>query len=300
MSKHLLNRTFIYEASVKISRILPRWLLRGIGRFGAAVSYLLLPGARKAVKGNLSRVYDDRKKINRTARRIFFNYGSYVADWAKLNHTETSNLDSWFSEIKGREVIEKGLAKGKGILLLTAHLGNWELGSLFFSHADIPINVITAQDDIAGVGNVREASRALHNVKTITMREDNFFFIDIVNSLRSNEIVAMLLDRYKGSSGVEVDFFGEKTLFPTGPVQLARSTGAAVMPAFMVYDDKGKYLAVADSIVEMEFTDNTEQDIRVNTQKIVRVLENYIRNFSDQWYNFSALWPDDEFSKEGN
>ena len=290
MRRHILNRTSIYKASIYIAGFLPVWALRGIGRLGAFLSYVLIPSARENVRKNLMHLHSDHRKVNRLARKIFLNYGDYVADWAKLNHADDNGIKKWFGSIEGKEVIDEGLKRNNGIILLTAHLGNWELGGLFFGYANIPINVITAQDDMQGIAEVRENSRKIHNVKTITMNNNAMFFLDIINCLKNNEIVAMLMDRYREGEGVLVDFFGSPMLLPVGPVRLAKCTGAAVVPAFVVLDEDGKYRAVADSIVDMVFTDNNELDIKVNTEKIARVFERYILKYSDQWYNFTYLW----------
>ena len=290
MKRNFLNKDYIYKAAVQLAKVLPIGIIRGVGKMGALMGYHLFKEARDNVKQNLAQIYNDPKKIEKTTKNIFLNYGEYIADWAKLNHADMDKLGNWFSSFQGEEVIRKALNAGKGIILLTAHLGNWELGGLFFSYKGIPINVITAQDEIKGVAEIRENSRKTRNIKTITIKKDSLFFIDIVNALLGNEIVAMLIDRYEGQRGVKVDFFGKPTFFPIGPVQLAKSTGAAIIPAFIVSDDQGKYTAIADSIVEMEFTDNTEEDIRKNTEKLVRIFEQYILKYSDQWYNFTNLW----------
>ncbi|MBL7073030.1 MAG: lysophospholipid acyltransferase family protein [Candidatus Omnitrophica bacterium] len=290
MKKNFLNKDYAYKISVWFAGILPVWFLRSIAKIVAFFGYIFFDKARNNVRQNLAQIYDDPKLIETTTKNIFLNYGKYISDWAKLNHVKIGKLGKWFSSFQGEEVIKKGLSKGKGIILLTAHLGNWELGGLFFSHRKIPINVITAQDDIKGLAEIRENSRKAQNIKTITINNDSLFFIDIVNALQKNELVAMLIDRYEGRNCVEVDFFGRPTCFPMGPVQLAKSTGAAIIPAFIVADEKGKYKAIADSVVEMEFTGDTREDIKKNTEKLVRILEKYILQYSDQWYNFTNLW----------
>jgi len=290
MKENVLNKAYIYKVSIFISGVLPLWLTRAISRCISFISYLFLKNTRENVEKNLSHVYSDPREIKDVARKIFLNYGSYLADWAKLNHMNTKKVLGLFSLLKGKENIEEGLRRGKGIILLTAHLGNWELGSLFFSHSGIPMNVITAQDAIEGIANVREKTRKFHNVKTITIGKAPLSFMDIVSVLQKNEIVAMLIDRYIAEKGMLIDFFGKPARFPTGPVLLAKSTGAAIMPAFIVLGPDGKYKAIADSIVDMEFSGDREKDIRVNLEKIVRIFEKYIREYVDQWYNFTYLW----------
>jgi len=290
MKSNVLNKDYIYKFSIFLSGILPLWLARGIARFIAFISYLFLKNMRENVEKNLSHIYNDHRKIKYTARKIFLNYGSYLADWAKLNHMSAKEVLGLLSSLTGKEIIKEGLRRGKGIVLLTAHLGNWELGGLFFGRSDLPINIVTAQDEAEAIANIREKTRILHNVKTITIGKNPLFFMDIIRPLQKNEVVAMLMDRYSAENGILIDFFGKQAVFPTGPILLAKNTGAAIIPAFIVLGQDGKYKGIADSIVDMEFTGDREKDLRVNLGKIVRIFEKYIREYTDQWYNFTYLW----------
>jgi len=263
-----------------------KWVARNI----SVISYLLYRDARRNVENNLSHIFNDSGKVEAVGKEVFINYGQYIADWAKLTTMDTKKVLSSFSEIKGREFFNTAHERGKGVILLAAHLGNWELGGIFFGHSGIPINIITAKDQINEIANVRESARGLHNVKTITIGDDPFFFVDIINALRRNEIVAMLIDRYERKNGVLVDFFGEPAYFPPGPVLLARSTGCAVLPAFTVMQKGGSYKTAVGSIINMEFSDDRDIDVQVNLKRIVAVFEEYIREYPGQWYNFSPIW----------
>ena len=290
MKENVLNKAYIYKISIFISGFLPLWLTRSISRSIAFISYLFLKNMRKNVEKNLSHIYDDPKKIKKVTRKIFLNYGSYLADWAKLNHMDTKTILELFNFRKGKENIEEGLRRGKGIVFLTAHLGNWELGGLFFRHLGFPMSVITTQDTVEDIANVREKTRKSHNVKTITIGKAPLSFMDIVQALRKNEVVAMLMDRYIAEKGILIEFFGKPARFPAGPILLAKNTGAAVIPAFIVLGPDGKYKAIADSIVDMEFSGDREADIRLNLKKVVRIFEKYVSEYADQWYNFTYLW----------
>lgn len=290
MKYNLLNKTYIYRVSLCLAHVLPLSFMRWLSKNVTLVCYLLFKDARRNVENNLSHIFSDSVIVKKLARKTFINYSLYLADWAKFIVMDTKKVFSRFSNIQGREAFNEAYSNGKGIILLAVHLGNWELGGLFFSHSGIPINIITAKDQINGIADIRESVRNLHNVRTITIEDNSFFFIDIINALKRNEIVAMLIDRYERNNGVLIDFFGEKTYFPPGPVLLARSTGCAVLPAFTVMEKDGNYKTAVDSIIDMEFSDNKDKDVYMNLQKIVRVFERYIREYPDQWYNFSPVW----------
>jgi len=256
----------------------------------AFLSYLFYRDARRTVENNLFRVLRDPIKVKKITRQVFLNYGIYLADWAKLFSVDTKKAFSRFNVIRGEDVIKRALERKKGIILLTAHLGNWELGGVFFSYFNLPINIVTGRDEVQAIADVRKGARIFHNIKTITVGDGSFSFIEIVNALRGNEIVAMLVDRYDREGSVLVDFFGESAYFPVGPVLLARMTGAAVIPAFTIMEPDGNYRAVADSIIDMEFSNEKQKDVLVNLKKIVKVFEKYINKYASQWYNFSPIW----------
>lgn len=287
---NILNNAWSYRIFLAIGLFLPRSIIHFFTRIIAILWHSIDKNARNQVESNLTRVIgNDPARLNKVSRELFINYGTYLGDWAKIIGLGNSEVSSYFRKIEGEFVYKQEQAKGKGIIILSAHLGNWEMGGLVFSQWGIPFNIVTAKDELPAIARMRTKARALHNIKTITIEDDPFFFIDIVNALKRNEIVAMLVDRYEKKSGILVDFLGGKTYFPRGPVSLARATGASVMPAFTVIEKDGKYRSTLGAPIDMQWTDNTKEDMYVNVEKIARVFEQYIKLYPNQWYNFSAI-----------
>lgn len=290
-NKNIFNYPWSYRASLVIAKLLPLCIMRLITRIIAEIWYFTDKNARTQVESNLLRVIGDSPaQLHKTSKELFINYGTYLADWAKLSSMDTFKAVSFFEKIEGEDIFKKAHTDGKGIIILAAHMGNWELGGLVFTNSGIPFNIITAKDEVDAIARVRTKVRALHNVRTITIEDGSFFFIDIVNALNRNEVVAMLVDRYEKENGVLVDFFGEKTYFPQGPVLLARATGASVHPTFTVLDSNKRYRTVLGPPIPMECSEDRDRDIRVNVAKIAHVFEQYIRLYPSQWFNFSAIW----------
>jgi KDO2-lipid IV(A) lauroyltransferase len=289
--KNIFNRGLSYRVSLVIATVLPLCIMRFIARAAAILWYYIDRNTRFHVQKNLFRIIgNDPVQLPRTSRKLFINYGTYLADWAKFISLDASHVFSFFEKIEGEDAFRQVHAKNKGVIVLSAHLGNWELGGLVFAHLGIPFNVLTAKDEIEAVAQVRTKIRTLHNIKTITIEDSTLFFIDIVNALKRNEIVAMLVDRYEKENGVLVDFFGEKTYFPGGPVLLARATGALIIPAFTVLKPDGKYKSIVGPVIDMQWSEDRDKDILLNTAKVAHIFEQYIRLYPDQWFNFSAIW----------
>ena len=289
--RNLFNYAWSYNVSLIVAKLLPLCVMRLIARIIARIWHLIDKNTRTQVESNLLRVIGNNPpQLRKTSKELFINYGTYLADWAKLSSLDTSKAVSFFGKIEGEDVFKKMYAKGKGIIILAAHLGNWELGGLIFTNLGLPFNIITSKDRVKTIAQARTKVRSLHNIRTITIEDGSFFFIDIINALKRNELVAMLVDRYEKESGILVDFFGEKTYFPRGPVLLARTTGASVHPAFTVLGPDKKYRTVLGSPISMELTEDRDRDMRVNVAKIAHAFEQYIRLYPNQWFNFSAIW----------
>lgn len=289
--KNLFNYAWSYNISLVVAKFLPLCIMRLVTRIIAQIWYFFDKNTRTQVESNLLRVIGNSpSKLHKTSKELFINYGTYLADWAKLSSLDTSKAVSFFDKIEGVDIFKKMHARGKGIIILAAHLGHWELGGLVFTNIGIPFNIITAKDRVEAIARTRTKVRSLHNMRTITIEDNSFFFIDIINALKRNELVAMLVDRYEKKSGIPVDFFGEKTYFPQGPVLLARATGASVHPAFTVLEHNNKYRTVLGSPISMEWTEDRDEDMRINVAKIAHAFEQYIRLYPNQWFNFSAIW----------
>jgi len=289
--KNILNHAWSYRFSLAVAKFMPLSFLHFVTRIIAILWYWFDRNTINQVESNLSRVIGtDPIKLHRTSKELFFNYAAYLADWARLVAINTPDVFSFFNEIEGIEILKEAHAKGKGIIILAAHLGNWELGGLVFTNSGMSFNIVTAKDEAEAIAKVRTKVRALHNIKTITIEEGSFFLIDIINALKRGETIAMLADRYEKNNGIIVDFFGEKTYFPKGPVLLARATGATIIPSFTVIEANKKYKSVLGSPIKMEWGLDEEKDIYVNVTKIANIFEQYIRSYPSQWFNFSAIW----------
>jgi KDO2-lipid IV(A) lauroyltransferase len=116
----------------------------------------------------------------------------------------------------------------------------------------------------------------------------------MMQTLRRNELVAMLVDRPYAGSGECVDLFGHKTEFSTAPALLAYHTGASVLPAFVVHDGEGGYRTMAEAPIPMENGADLRAALTLNTQRIASVFEGVIRRHPEQWFNYVPLFNESE------
>ena len=112
----------------------------------------------------------------------------------------------------------------------------------------------------------------------------------MIQTLRRNEFLAMLVDRPYAGTGTPVRLFGHTTEFSTAPALLAQHTGAAVLPAFVLRQPGGRYVSLAEPIIPMTATDDRRADLAANTQRVATAFGNIIRQHPSQWFNYVPIW----------
>lgn len=287
MSNHFLNIPAVYKLGTKWIGLVPRPVAYALAQSIALVSYASYKPAVLNVKQNLRRAFPaaSERAISRLALRLFRNYGKYLVDYGRFTGLDHEHVLERIIHFEGRENLDAALAMRKGVILLTGHLGNWELGGIFFGRYGLKTNVVTIQDSNAEIDAVRTRYRERHNVATITIGNSPFSTLELVRALGNGEIVAMLIDRYReGLDALEADFFGSPSLFPKGPFTLSRLTGAPIVAAFVVGEGRGYKGIVGRPLVVTE--EHQEQEV---LKEVVKTLEHYIIMYPDQWYNFTLL-----------
>ena len=158
-----------------ISRI-PRPLAYAFSQGIALVSYLFYRYAVRTVKSNLAMALPaaSKEEISGLSVRLFRNYSKYLVDYGRFASLGKESIIGKILHYDGRENLASAMAKKKGIILLTAHLGNWELGGIFFGNSGLKTNVITIQDRNGEIDAARRSYREQHNVHTITIGESPF------------------------------------------------------------------------------------------------------------------------------
>lgn len=289
--RHRLNHPWMYRTGIALVRRLPRPFNRFWVRRLADLNYWRLRRHREIVGANLAPLLDgDDAEANRASRRLFRNYAEQLADYAWFFGTPDIRVEEAFSEAEGYEHVERAREAGKGTLLVTAHLGFWELGGLLFRQWGLPVKVLTLEDPDPGVHEERSRIRAGLGIETITVGKDPWSSLAVARALRENAVVAMLVDRYDGPDAVTVDLFGRRTRFAPGPALYARMTGAAVVPAFVLANGRGAYRGLILPPVPITFSGDRAADLVLNTQRVAAAIGDVIRAYPDQWYNFDDIW----------
>lgn len=248
---------------------------------------------KQAVIHNLRNVTSNRD-IFKSAREVFHNFGKYLADFLFIAQLNRYNWRKWVKLVNS-EYFESAYREKKGIIALTAHIGNWELGGVILSLIGYPTSAMVLPQRNKSVNNfflTQRQSKGLNPLPVGPQIRESF------RRLKKGEVLAILGDRNIGtlragrdkSSGVEVDFFGKKAYLPRGPAVLAYWTEAIILPGFTIRGKDNKYTLYFEQSVKVERCKNKEEFIRINTQKIAQIIEKYISLYPEQWCVFEEIW----------
>jgi KDO2-lipid IV(A) lauroyltransferase len=281
--RHGLARPSTYKIGYSLGKWLPRGVLFVLADLLADATHWTNPEPARILRANLRSAFPrwSEREVEELSKRIFRNFARNLVDYGRFHTITDEALDRLLPSIQHLHILEESFAKGRGVILVTGHIGNWELGAMFFGRHGFKINVVTIPEGSERIDSIRGAYRTRQNIRTIVVDGSPFSSLEIVAALRRGEIVAMLVDRWEGTDGIPAKFFGEDRRFPRGPFVLSRATGAPIIPAFIVRDGN-IYRGVVDPPVFMD-----EPEDEPGARRVSESLERMIWTYPDQWYNFA-------------
>ncbi len=277
----------LFRAGSAFLRVLPLRVGYACARAGGLAAYAAWPGGRRRCVDNMRHVAGgDERLARRYARRSFANYAAYIVDFLRFTSTTPR-------EIEERVVFDdwdrvRAHRTGNGIVFVTIHFGNWDLGAAILALRDFPIAVIADRFANDRLNRLVLGSRE-HLGMTIIPADR--MGPGILRALRRNDVVAVLADIPALDRGVEVEFFDGAVAVSDGPARIALRTGASVvvgaLPRIAPWNDR-----VSGIVAPVAFTPSgeTERDVHDLTQAIFAQLEEIVRRYPDQWYIFRHLW----------
>jgi uncharacterized protein len=282
-------RGAVWKMGLGLARYLPGFAGRTLAGFGAAIYWRLAPHRREIVIQNLRPVLKNDSAATRAARALFTQFALKIEDlW---RYEGGADLEQWNIRWKGWEIYQASQARGRGVLLVTPHLGNWEIGGAYLPRKGIKLLVLTQPEPDPRLTAMRQAARALRGVETLVVGEDAFAFIEIIKRLQAGATVALLMDRPAAPTAVTVQLFGRPFSASIAAAELARASGCAILPACIVRTDEG-YAGEIQPEIQYDRALIGNRAARVQlTQEIMRVFEPVIRQHITQWYHFVPIWP---------
>ncbi|MCK4912315.1 MAG: lysophospholipid acyltransferase family protein [Candidatus Omnitrophica bacterium] len=280
---------FVLKGCVSLNKALPLSWNYSIGNALGSLAYLIIGRHRKIAINSLTTAFPqmslkEKKKIS----RFYFAFMAQ-STFELLSFVKNPRYLKGIS-IEGKENLKKALDKKKGVLLLTAHLGNFPLMLFKLAKEGYPINIVARPMRDKDTDNYVNDLRTEGGVKTIFSYPRKACISSILNALRNNEIVVIQMDQNFGTGGVWVKFFGKLAATAVGPITLALRTKAAVVPVYMVREGKGKHQLKIFPEEELIIKKDKDEAILINVIKITRIIEGWIRKFPYQWAWVHRRW----------
>ncbi len=285
----------VWSFALIAARRLPRSVCQGLCVAGARVYRVLNPGRFAVVTDNLRPVVG-AADVDRQAARLFTNFGVKLCDlW---RYEAGLPVQDQFLELTGWENLQSAVGAGRGVLLITIHLGNWEFGAPLLAARGVRLLVLTQPEPGDGFTEMRRGARARWGIETFVVGEDPFAFVEIIKRLQAGQTVALLMDRPPAGSGVEVELFGLPFIASIAAAELARASGCSLVPAFIPKTGNGYAAHILPAVAYDRASLNSRPARAALTGEILRAFEPAIRKHPDQWFHFVPMWPKPAASKE--
>ncbi len=282
-----------YGIVVAIARCLgamPRGLARALSGCIAFGVYCSLGRLRRVGMRNLELALPElspktRKKI---LRGVYVHLGWQLVEFCRMTRYTPENTRDWV-RAEGLEHYLQAKERGKGVLVLTGHMGAWELSSFYHSLMGYPMGMLIRRLDNRRLDEYVNGIRCMHG--NFVLSKDDFGR-GLLTAMHDGRAVGMLIDtNMTPPRGEFVKFFGIDACTGTGLAHVARKTGATVVPGFMVWEaSEGKYVLRFGPEVEIPRTDDAAADILEGTRRCTAVLEEWIRRYPDQWLWIHRRW----------
>jgi KDO2-lipid IV(A) lauroyltransferase len=288
-----MRKNLEYWLVVAVARTLGRLPRRAARAVAAGLGwciYRLMTRLRHVGQRNLQLALPELSAAQheRILRGVFRHLGWQLVEFCRMTRYTAANTPKWI-RTEGLDNFLAAQARGKGVLIVTGHLGAWELSSFYHSLMGHPMGMVIRRLDNRRLDEFVNGIRCLHGNR-ILPKDD--FARGLLRAMRAGQTVGILMDtNMTPPQGAFVDFFGLQACAATGLARVALKTGAAVLPGFMLWEpDEQKYVLHFGPELAFARTDDAEADILAATQLCTHAIESWIRRYPDQWLWIHRRW----------
>ena len=251
---------------------------------------------RRAVRNNLRRILlacpggmPPGVDLSAMAREVFRNFGKYLVEFLRMDGMVNQDFIARRVKIENIDRITRALEKGKGAIIMTAHIGNWELGAVLLNMLGYPLMAVTLPHKERPVNDLFNHQREVHGITVVATHNA---IRKCMEQLKSNKIIAIVGDRdFTVKGGELIDFLGSKALIPKGAAIFSKKTGAPIIPTFLIREPDGTFrLSILEPMFPPKEADEEgvpeEEAIRRIMRRYLAVIEDQIRRYPTQWLLF--------------
>ncbi|MEI6631027.1 MAG: lysophospholipid acyltransferase family protein [bacterium] len=283
-----------------IVRSIPASLIYSFARNLAALGFVVLGKHRRIALDSLEIAFGNEKSLKerrKIAKDCFILMAKSAVELIFLS--DKPELMKRHASLEGRRYLDEALSKGKGVVLVSAHFGNFPLMLCKLALEGYAIGAIMRQMRDSRSEKLFNDLRGELKVKTIYSQPRQVCVENTLKALRNNEIVFIPIDQNFGTGGVFVDFFGRKAATATGPVVFALRTKAVILPCFTVRQKDDTHKIIFLPPIDLEKSENRIGIILYTIQKLTDIIESYIRKYPAQWGWIHRRWKSKLNLKEG-
>lgn len=279
---------FLYRLGQFVALILPLKLAYAVAVLISDIHYLFSDLDKAAVEDNLKAIFPekDAKSIDGIRKRMFRNFAKYLVDFFRFSLLNEEYIKKNI-KIENRAYLDEALKKGQGVITLTAHIGNWELGGVVIALLGYPFSAVALPHKYKKVNDFFNYQRQSKGMKVIPLGRA---VRQCMGILRKNEVLALVGDRDFTENGITLEFFGKPAVFPEGAAAFAVKTGAVIIPGFMVRNPDDTFTLRFEKPLENTPVDDKKTEIKNLILHYKSIFEDYIRRYPDQWYMFRRFW----------
>ncbi len=273
----------------------PEPVALGVANVAGDVLFRVRPAQREMVVANLRRVLGadaagDDAVLARWAHRSFRAYARYWVEGARLGTTPQSEVVQRIC-VDGLRHLVEGIALGKGVIMALPHVGSWEHGGAFLASQGLPMTSVAERLEPPELFDFFVEQRAAMGLTIVPLGPGSG--AAVISTLRRGGLVGLLSDRDLEGTGVDVEFFGEKTTMPAGPATLAIRTGARLVTGAVYSGPGSDHRGVVERPLDTTRHGSLRADVARLTQQIAHRFEGLIRRAPDQWHVFQPFWSAD-------
>ncbi|MEO0093049.1 MAG: lysophospholipid acyltransferase family protein [candidate division WOR-3 bacterium] len=268
---------------------LPRWFSIWLAKILGNIYFFADKDRRCRISDNMRHILgtnSPNSEINNYTRRLFINYSICLADLFRAPLLTKEKLLSMV-QLSGKEYLDRTLAKGKGAILISAHIGNWDLAGIFLSRLGYKLTAVV-EPIPKGVTSAMNRYRGIGGMELIPLTNKDA----IERVLKEKRILVLLADRDLTGRGLEFSCFDAKRSYPKGPAAFALKFKVPIIFGYFVLNPKGSkpYLGVIEPEFDFATSEDFQQDVYNLTKIIVKRINQLIAQYPDQWFVFRADW----------
>ncbi len=284
-----MGNYYLYRLGQYLGRILPLAFSRWVVMRLCDMHYCFSSNDRRAVEENLRHVMQVEAVPQTAVRAVFRNFGQYLLEFFTMAKWLNAPFIQSHVRITNIGYLNETLQKGKGGIIVSAHLGNWEMGGALLPMLGYPLSVIALAHKDPRVNALFNAQRELFGAKVI---QTDVAVRRVLEDLQENRLVAILADRDFGNHGYAMALFGQKAMVPKGAAFFSMKTGAPIIPMFILRRGLDHFEIIIHPPLDPPYLPDgkiTDEEAEVLVRAYLGIIEDEIRKQPSQWLLFREI-----------